>query len=108
MRFTNLPATIFSPVIGVFGLNAATSGGLPLPIDLSPLGMPGCWQHLDPLPGGSVLCANQSGTASWNISLPYGTVWIGLDFYVQGLVLDPGANAIGATVSNSCHGVIGG
>ncbi len=108
MRFTNLPSTIFSPVIGVFGLSDVSSGGRPLPIDLSPLGMPGCWQYLDPLPGGLVLCANQSGTASWQIDLPFGTVWIGLNFYVQGLVLDPGANALGATVTNSCHGIIGG
>ena len=55
----------------------------------------------------SDLVTGTGNVAGWSWTIPASPVYFGLTFYQQALVLDPGVNALGATVSNSCAGWIG-
>lgn len=96
----NLPWT--GPVFLILGLSNTSYGGTPLPIDLGFLGAPGCLllasnDSVQPL-------VNVLGSATWSWSIP---PFPGASFYTQVLPLDPGVNALGLTVSNGGHGVVG-
>ena len=67
--------------------------------------MPGCTAYIDPEIAVGLL--NAGGTATWSIPIPFNPLLVGQDFYVQGLVLDFGANAANVVVSNAGDGVIG-
>ncbi len=48
------------------------------------------------------------GTATWEYDIPNNSEFVGLHFYNQALVWDPGYNPAGFIVSNAGEGVIGG
>lgn len=77
----------------------------PAPIALDFLGMPGCAIHtsLD----GTALLAGQGGQVKWFLPIPNQPSLVGLHFYNQALVFDPGANPFGAVFSDAAEGVIG-
>lgn len=84
--------------------NTFTSGGLPLPLSLSILGMTGCTQYVDAL----VLdYFTGSTTATWSWSIPNTPILFGARFYNQAFSLDPGANSFGFAASNAATGKIG-
>ncbi|HEX5095889.1 MAG TPA: hypothetical protein VFX21_07750 [Acidimicrobiia bacterium] len=45
--------------------------------------------------------------AVWELPIPEVAVLVGVHFYNQALVLDPGANPFGAVVSDAAEGVVG-
>ncbi|MCB9879096.1 MAG: hypothetical protein H6835_15985 [Planctomycetes bacterium] len=83
-----------------FGFSASAAGGAPLPLDLSWLGMTGCWLYHDPVLLGWSLVP--SG-ASWASSLPLagGSALAGVRLYAQAYALAPGSNALGLLTSNA-------
>ena len=96
---------IFNAPFGIMGLSDAAWGALSLPADLGPVGMPGCSafvsvDDIQPL-------VNTFGNARWQIGIPYVPNLVGADFYLQGLVVDPPANAFGAVVTNALECTIG-
>lgn len=99
-HLSNLPWT--GPVFLLLGLSDTNYSGTPLPIDLAMLGAPGCLLRTSIEDVQSV--ANVLGTAIWSFTVP---PVAGASFYVQALPLDPFANALGLTLSNGGHGVIG-
>ncbi|HZT55452.1 MAG TPA: hypothetical protein VFA35_04435, partial [Burkholderiaceae bacterium] len=97
----NLPGGV---AFMVTGFSATANGPTPLPLDLGPLGMPGCSLLAEAalttlLLGGT--------TATWQLAIPNDPTYLGFTFYNQGFALDPPANALGLTVSNGAHAVIG-
>jgi hypothetical protein len=66
--------------------------------DLTPIGMPGCWQHVAPLL--SDLRIASGGRATWSLVIPSHPAFVGLQLYQQALMLAPGANAAGVVASN--------
>ncbi|MEO6595515.1 MAG: hypothetical protein ABIP94_12250, partial [Planctomycetota bacterium] len=110
---TSFQVTVSSlPVIsGAFGMlglsDTVASGGIALPLPLGFLGMPGC-QLL-----GSADVIEFLGnrptptTALWSWAIPANAALVGVDFYQQVLVIDPGINAFNAVTSNGGHGTIG-
>ena len=81
--------------VALFGLSNTQWGSLPLPFDLRPIGMPGCYVY-----------------QSNNLSIPFlaGVVAIGVPnspelignmLHEQAVVVDPGANLLGLTTSNA-------
>lgn len=76
-----------------------------LPQPLSVYGMPGCDAHVSPDIGTFLL--GQSNKAAFEMSIPNDVRLIGLQFYNQAVVFDPGANALGAVMSAAAEGVIG-
>ena len=88
------------------GLSAsATTSGLPLPLDLSALGMSGCSQLVDAFVVDFV--SGGGGSATWSWTLPTQPSLFGAVFYNQAFVLDPAANAFGWTATNAGVGVLG-
>lgn len=99
----NLP---FGAALMATGLSATvTSGGIPLPLNLSFLGMTGCTQYVDTLVLDFVTSA--SSTATWSWSIPNDTSLFGLVFFNQGFSLDPGANSFNFAASNAAMGTLG-
>ncbi|GAB4147803.1 MAG: hypothetical protein Fur0037_16070 [Planctomycetota bacterium] len=87
--------------IWVLGMNRAQWGSLPLPADLGPLvGATGCllWTRPDYFAMTQTVGGGPgSGIATFSLQLPPVTVYVGMSFYTQWLVLDPFApNGVGA------------
>lgn len=104
-EFGNAPASTL--IVGFAGLSTSiTSQGQPLPVSLAPFGAPGCVVNIDPFVT-TVLLGDANGAATWPLVIPYSTVFISVDIFQQGMVLDPAANALGVTLSNFGRGVVG-
>lgn len=73
----------------IYAVDALQWAGTPLPLDLTPIGAPGCSLLVaGDLPLPLLLDATGRGTLTWN--LPNTSSLAGATFYVQGAVLDPG------------------
>lgn len=107
MTVDQLPLAGPNYVFGLAGFDATSSGGQPLPADLTPLGLTGCTLYLHPV--WFSLVQSPGATADLTLPLPptlLGTE-IGREFFVQALVMAPGANPFDALLSNAARGVIG-
>jgi len=102
MTIGNLPANI---AIVATGLSNTMSNGLPLPMDLGSVGMPGCLLLIDPQ--ATEFVVGSGNTATWTWQIPSAEIWFGTPFYQQVFVLDAAANPLGLTVSNAGLGQLG-
>ncbi|MBL8754314.1 MAG: hypothetical protein JNK15_13515 [Planctomycetes bacterium] len=100
---SNLPYGIAVLQIGFS--NTLTSTNVPLPLDLTILGMPGCNLLVDPL--AAFVLSGPGSTASWSWALPGGQSLFGATFFAQAFSLDPAANAFGFAASNGGAGKLG-
>jgi hypothetical protein len=102
VQLTNVPIPV---AFFAAGLSNTASGGVPLPVDLGLLGMPGCPLLVDPM----FLDLDVSGTAAVShvYQLPNQSNLVGLLFYVQGFPIDGSANTMGIIASNGGTGRIG-
>ena len=100
-------ARLANGLAGVARVSAgATLAAVPLPLDLTPVGVTGCTLAVEiPL---LFPASSTGGSLSW--SLPIGTTpdLLGFAFYTQSLQLDLAANPFGATTSNGLRHRIGG
>lgn len=90
----------------LFGFSDASVGGIPLPISLAPIGMPGCAARVSP--DHVVLVGGSNGSATLPIPIPHSVGLRGLRFFNQAFVVDPPANALGAVASDAAVARIGG
>lgn len=102
--FTNLPN---DGVIAMWGWSRTTSAFGPLPLDVSPFGLTGCEARVSADATQFLFGAPASGTATFSFLLPNWPILLGAQFYLQGIVLDAGFNAAGATMSDAGAGVMG-
>ncbi len=86
-----------------YGDSRSQIGGIPLPVELTPLGMPGC-----------VLLQNYQSAIAVSSATGYGREWIvaspallGREFFAQAVVGEPGANPAGLIGSRGLRCVIG-
>jgi hypothetical protein len=93
---SNLPFGI--GLVGL-GLSNTQSGALPLPFDLTPIGMTGCSLLADPAVFQVV--TGVGTTAPWTFAVPPAPTFLGVVLYAQGFSLDPTTNAFGFTASNA-------
>jgi hypothetical protein len=96
VTLANAPALAIASL--ALGLETSNYLGVPLPLELTPLGAPGCrfwhsWELLLP-----VVLTDPSGNATATIALPAGP-FQGVRLYGTWLVLDPAANAFGLVPS---------
>jgi hypothetical protein len=87
------------------GFSKTTAFGLPLPIDLTAIGMPGCTLLIEPFLNTGVGLVN--GTGTYTLPIPNRMPLFGLALHHQAFVFDPPANQTGLTLSNAGEGVIG-
>lgn len=99
---TNLPASL---AFVTTGFSDTTVGSQPLPLDLGALGMPGCLLRCSPEV--TMLVSGAGNLAQFSLPIPNVAGMRGLGFFQQALAIDPAANPMGATLSNSVRGVIG-
>jgi hypothetical protein len=89
----------------VVGWSNQFDGSVPLPASLASFGAPGC----DLLVSMDVLAvvAPVGGMIRYPITLPFAPALVGQRFFVQGAVVDPGANPLGLVVSRGITATIG-
>ncbi len=92
---------------GIFlvGFSNTVGLGLPLPLELTALGMPSCYARCSTELLTGVL--NVGGSMQMTLSLPALTSALGTSLYAQVLAEDPGINAFGAVVSNGIALTVG-
>ncbi len=93
--------------IALFGFSNTSWAGAPLPADLAPIGAPGCILRTEPSVMLAVVTSAQ-GIARLPIVIGTDPSTIGTVWYSQFLILDPPANAFGATLSNALRTRVGG
>lgn len=102
VSMNNLP---FAAALMVAGLSNTVSSIGPLPVDLTILGMPGCFGRVSLDLTEFVVGAGT--TATWNLALPINPGLSGFLLYNQAFVLDPAANAFGFVTSDAAGMVLG-
>jgi len=90
----------------IFGLSNSSSVFGPLPLDLTVFGAPGCAGRVAPL-ANSLLLGVPGGTVAFNLGIPNDPSLVCVQFYTQSLVLDSGANTLGAVMSDAAAGIVG-
>lgn len=91
----------------VLGLSPTNWGGIPLPLDFTPLGAPNCKLYVDALLM-TGFTRNASGQVSRKLTIPNLASLTNLSFYTQWANLDPTANAFGMNFSEATAITIGG
>jgi hypothetical protein len=94
-----------APLTLVVGASNTQWGTLPLPLDLSVIGMTGCVLRASvdvPVP-----MTNTNGLGTLTLTVPNLSFMIGQRFFAQALVVDPGANPFGATLANALEAILG-
>jgi hypothetical protein len=89
----------------LLGDSKAQWGTIPLPLELTLIGMAGCSLYTNPIV--TYALSNSAGTALWSIPIPGVTAYVGLRLYTQGVVTSPGANPLGVVMSNACEMIVG-
>ncbi len=87
------------------GASNTTFAGIPLPIDLGAIGMPGCALRTDVLL--SLPLANFGGSALWRLPIPPRSEFVGATLFLQGFFADGQANSAGIGNSAGLQMVIG-
>jgi hypothetical protein len=105
IRLANLP-TVLTVALPFFGYNRTRWNGLPLPLDITAFGMPGCTLWAELLSSGVVVAF--TGSADWLLPIPADPYFLGTSLYFQAVVLDAQAgNAQNAVMTNAARVVIG-
>lgn len=96
----------FSFAVLLIGASNASWGPLPLPADLSVVGMPTCQLYVSG--DASIALFNTSGSTNWTTTIPADYGLPHARFFTQCLPFDPVANLRGIVASNAGEAVIGG
>ncbi|MCU0867595.1 MAG: hypothetical protein MUC36_27755, partial [Planctomycetes bacterium] len=88
------------------GAIAALAVGLPMQLDLTALGAPGCTAAVNPF-GLLAAVTSATGVATFPIAVPRDTALLGVRLDCQSLVFDAGANALGIVFSTQLVAWIG-
>ena len=86
VRLTNIFGT-FVPAFAALGFQRATFGGIPLPLDLTVLGLPGCFLQ-NSADQFLTLTAPSGGIVNWQLPLPNSPQLLGAELFLQGLGLE--------------------
>ena len=89
------------------GSSRSRWNGTPLPLSLAFLGANGCYWRTNSLINVS-LTANNGSVGLNNLLIPVDKNLIGVSFYTQFLISDPGANAANLTATNGIRTSVGG
>ena len=105
IQMTSLPTSTLHQTFGIVGLSKIDWAGIALPQDLGFLGSPGCTQYVSI--DASVLLPPDNGLATWDIPIPNHQSLEGLEFFLQGVVVDLEPLGVRFSLTNALEGVIG-
>ncbi|MFQ5506458.1 MAG: hypothetical protein ACE5F1_16940, partial [Planctomycetota bacterium] len=92
LQLTNLPNTTVPPIL-LLGASAQRWGGLTLPLDLGPLGMPRCTLYVE------AAIPMVLASSNWSAVVPDDSLLLGISLYNQAVV--------GGVVSNAGRAILG-
>ena len=101
----NAPDGPQNMAFALLGSTSPTWSGQPLPISLAPFGAPGGQVFIEPL--FSIRMGVLSRLASLLLPMPASTTAIGQQFTMQGVILEPGWNALSSVLSDAAIATIG-
>lgn len=104
LQASGLSASVVA-TLGAVGFGNTTWGGLPLPFDLSAIGMTGCSLWLDPAL--TAVLSQTATTATLPIVLPNDPSIIGRALFAQAFPLLVGANAAGVLATGAVEAIVG-
>lgn len=102
---TNVSNVPFGIALVGLGFSNTQSGALPLPFDLTLIGMTGCSLLADPLV--FEVAVGIAPNAAWSFAIPNAPAVLGIVLFGQAFPLDPPANPFGFTASNAARIKIG-
>ena len=104
-RVTKAKAT--SPAFFLAGASSTVWGSTPLPLNLAPFGMSGCWLNvsIDVSVSGTT---DASGATDVYVRVPAITTLLGSSLYVQWGIADPGMNGLGVVFTQGGKATVGG
>ena len=99
LRLTNIPGVIL-PAVAAYGYSRTLWNGLPLPVDLAAVGLPGCNLYNSAEATFGLTAPNGTGTILWPVQIPNNPALLGGEVFLQTLQFElPGFPRWGA-VSN--------
>jgi len=96
-----LNSPFFTPAVISIGFDRDSYQGLPLPLPLAVLGLPGCTLYHSNDVTEAVAVPPGTAQATWSLPLPNAPGFLGQEFYFQGLHLEPGTGTGWAALSNA-------
>ena len=103
---TNAPTNALC--LAMFGFDTVTWNGLPLPVNLSIVGAPGCLLRINPVIYEAGVTSVFTGAKTTPVTFGTSPSLIGMQLYTQYAVYDPPANAFDWTVTNAIRTTLGG
>jgi hypothetical protein len=96
-----------TPALSLIGASRTAWGAFALPLDLGPLGAPGCsvLASADVAVGG---VTDAFGRMLVNFAVPNDPVLLDVTIYHQSVVADPSANTLGIALTNGLAQLLGG
>ncbi|MHC5064099.1 MAG: hypothetical protein ACYTG5_09000 [Planctomycetota bacterium] len=92
--------------LGIVGLSQTSWGAFDLPVDLSIIGtQPSCLLYTDLRRQIPLMISG--GQALWNLEIPSGPDWLGVEFFQQAAVVDLSLPGLPIVMSNAMSGIIG-
>ncbi|MEZ5967059.1 MAG: hypothetical protein R3F56_24695 [Planctomycetota bacterium] len=106
--FRQLASSLPAQSVAVLELGASRQiwHGFTLPLDLSSIGMLGCWKYVST--DVTVPFGTQGGAVTQAMPVPAAASLHGARLFTQVFCVDPGANPFGATMSNALDVTLGG
>ena len=96
----------FTPAVLTFGLSNTSWLGRPLPLDLTPIGAPGC-NLLTSVDVNAVFATDAFGAARLALPVPLQPVLVGNTAFHQSVIVDLRANKRGIALTNGLAGTFG-
>ncbi len=99
------------PALDILGTSSTHLGGIPLPLDLAPLGAKGCRLYTDPalvFPSRTD-ASSREGRVEFDLGvIPNDPALVGAVYFEQQVVLDPAFNSLGVRMSRLARCTVGG
>lgn len=106
MQLANVPTTLAAPYL-LLGISKTQIQGLPLPMNLSLIGLPGCTGYSSADLKSPMTLANTTGISSWTLNIPNGSYLLGMELHLQGLCFEIPSFSRWGSVSNAITARIG-
>jgi hypothetical protein len=106
LTLSDVPFVFFAPY-GLIGLSDTNFRGLPLPLDLSVLGLAGCSAYGSGDASVPMSLPNATGGSTWTLPIPNGAYLLGMPLHLQGLSFEAPGFTRWASVSNGVSVRIG-